>query len=85
MKILRVRRGFTTNSSGTNEYLPSPVPGGEANLRTYVEQAAQQRDAGGAETSRLEASRPVGLLGLAVLALFVVDRLVRRIRARGVA
>ena len=27
MRIIRVRRGFTTNSSGANEYLPSAAQG----------------------------------------------------------
>ena len=32
MRILRIRRGFTTNSSGANEYMPKPREGGIARL-----------------------------------------------------
>lgn len=48
MKILRVRRGFTTNSSASSEWIPSQpsTPGGES-LRTTLSRSDEAYKVGG--------------------------------------
>lgn len=54
MKILRVRRGFTTNSSGDNEYI-SPTPPPPSPSKT-ARDASSSADAGTADARSADAS-----------------------------
>ena len=62
MRVLRLRRGFTTNSSGTNEWIPS---GSE-----------QSRQAG--QSPLLANTVMLGIIAVAIMLLFFIERFVRR-------
>jgi hypothetical protein len=48
MKILRVRRGFTTNSSASSEWIPSqPLTPGGVSLRTQLSRTDDAYKVGG--------------------------------------
>lgn len=75
MRILRVRRGFTTNSSGANEYIPSDA--GTRDAGPGIETTTGQVESS-ARTG--EAAAPmgnavvIGLMTAGVVMLFVVER-----------
>ena len=95
MRILRIRRGFTTNSSGANEYLP------EAGKSATPAPSASARDAGAADaraTGELTSVDPwgpaapqseppsnssaMGVIFVVVLGAFVAGPIVRMIVRR---
>jgi hypothetical protein len=99
MKILRVRRGYTTNSSAYTEWLPPPPQGGNAGQTvTPPAQTPSPRAAGPAATvpgqtgQGVAAQAPSHLAGnsllvagllAALVGVFVAERILRRLRRRG--
>jgi hypothetical protein len=91
MKILRVRRGFTTNSSGANEWLPDggsrprpPIPAASADapqqpVLTTVQPWDGNPPSACAPTTNASA---VGLVSLVVAGAFLVVPVARLIRKR---
>ena len=85
MKIIRIRSGFTTNSSSASEWVPPEGvgPNGEDLSAEPDSQVLQS----GTETPApapgiLNTNNPVislGLIGLAILLLFLIEEAVRRV------
>lgn len=92
MKILRVRRGFTTNSSSYTEWLPPPSGQGQGNSATPPPAGgspvpAVQGGSGAAPAQQSGshlAGNTVTVLGIlaALAAVFFGERLMRRLRRK---
>jgi hypothetical protein len=98
MKILRVRRGFTTNSSASSEWIPPPgaapgaapgatsgsptLPSGAANFtpqaKVVLPMSSGQTSPA---TSWSDSMKVGGLVGIVALA-FVIEKVIRKFRAR---
>jgi hypothetical protein len=76
MKILRIRRGFTTNSSGANEYLPSDAGTEDAGPSTTAG-TGESTSSQGARSAPMGNAMIIGLMTAGVLLLFAAERLVR--------
>jgi hypothetical protein len=93
MKILRVRRGFTTNSSASSEWIPgqsTPPPGIEGGGPSGASQPSSSTTAGSGGTrpsvgSSADTAKVGGLIALVALA-FTVQRVARSVwkRKKGV-
>ena len=77
MRIVRVRRGFTTNSSAYTEWLPPPPAGGAAQGTTTAQPAPQAPAPASPAAGNTVAV--AGIVG-ALVAVFVAERVYRRLR-----
>jgi len=97
MRILRIRRGFTTNSSGANEYLPrrrdgggprpskvAPVPGAPSGAPPPAHHSWSEVQKPPAPSSGGGWSGPqlLAVLGIGVVLVFLLDRLLRVVLRR---
>ena len=79
MKVLRIRRGFTTNSSGSNEFLPA-AGGADAQPQALVGQpAAPPATAPPGDPNN---GLVLALVGAALALVFAGDRAVRALLRR---
>lgn len=79
MKILRIRRGFTTNSSASTEWVPPPNTAGPNPISSQTTPGSQ--GAGNAATNSQLASNglTIGGIALAIVSIFLAERLIRHI------
>lgn len=79
MKILRVRRGFTTNSSSASEWVPPPPPASMPPIGQTVSGIPVQEPAPPPTASN--AQKVGGLAALVALA-FAAERIYRKFRRK---
>jgi hypothetical protein len=76
MKILRIRRGFTTNSSGANEYIPSDAGPDAGEAAGESGQLASTSEPG-STSAPMGNAFVIGLMTAGVVMLFVAERVVQ--------
>jgi hypothetical protein len=79
MKILRVRRGFTTNSSASSEWIPQK---GDEGLAGSATTSPSETPPGGHRDTTADGLRLGGLVAVVAMA-FASRRLLRRFTKRG--
>ena len=84
MRILRIRRGFTTNSSGANEYLPQPGTCADAGDSADATCTAGTGQALPPLQPTWEPSNGLvlALVGAGLVLVFAADRVVRGVLRR---
>jgi hypothetical protein len=86
MKIIRKRSGFTTNSSGSSDWVPPETdPALEQDLPSGTESQTLMQDQPEILPNLPTWSKPlisIGIVGLIVAGLFLLERLVRKIWKR---
>ena len=86
MKVLSVRRGFTTNSSASSEWLP-PQPGAtpsETSSATHPESVPVLPIPAPPKSPWLDGARLGGLIGMIAL-VFSIDRIFRSRRKKNLS
>jgi hypothetical protein len=80
MKILRIRRGFTTNSSASTEWVPPPNAAGPNPLSGQASQTTPSSQGAGhaAGNGQLATNGlTIGGIVLAIVSIFLAERVIR--------